>query len=97
MSIPTLNFNLGEDIDMLRESVARFTADELTPRASAIDEENDFPGDVWRKLGDLGVLGITAPEEFGGANMGYVAHAVAMEEISRGSASEHTRLLLRKR
>jgi isovaleryl-CoA dehydrogenase len=87
MSIPTLNFNLGEDIDMLRESVARFTADELTPRAADIDTSNEFPADMWKKLGDLGVLGITAPEEFGGANMGYVAHVVAMEEISRGSAS----------
>lgn len=87
MNIPTLNYGLGEDIDMLRESVARFTADELTPRAGDIDASNLFPADIWKKLGDLGVLGMTAPEEFGGANMGYLAHVVAMEEISRGSAS----------
>jgi isovaleryl-CoA dehydrogenase len=87
MNIPSLNYGHGEDIDMLRESIARFTADELTPRAGQIDETNQFPTDVWKKLGDLGVLGITAPEEFGGANMGYLAHVVAMEEISRGSAS----------
>lgn len=87
MNIPSLNFGLGEDIDMLRTSVARFTADELTPRAGDVDASNEFPADIWKKLGDLGVLGMTAPEEFGGANMGYLAHVVAMEEISRGSAS----------
>ena len=82
-----MNFEFNEEQDMLRESVARFTADELTPRAAEVDETNTFPADIWKKLGDLGVLGITAPEEFGGANMGYAAHVVAMEEISRGSAS----------
>lgn len=87
MTIPSLNFNHGEDIDMLRETLARFTADELTPRAGEIDATNEFPADVWKKLGDLGVLGVTAPEEFGGAGLGYLAHVVAMEEISRGSAS----------
>ncbi len=87
MTIPSLNFNHGEDIDMLRETLARFTADELTPRAGEIDATNEFPSDVWKKLGDLGVLGVTAPEEFGGAGLGYLAHVVAMEEISRGSAS----------
>ena len=86
-TIPSLNFNHGEDIDMLRETLARFTADELTPRAGEIDASNEFPADVWKKLGDLGVLGVTAPEEFGGAGLGYLAHVIAMEEISRGSAS----------
>lgn len=87
MAIPTMNFNLGEDIDMLRESVVRFTVAELTPRANDIEEANDFPEDMWKKLGDMGLLGITAPEEFGGAAMGYAAHVVALEEISRGSAA----------
>ncbi len=87
MQIPTLDFGLGETIDMLRDSVASFAANELTPRAGQIDETNTFPDDVWEKMGALGILGITAPEEFGGAGMGYLAHVVAMEEISRGSAS----------
>jgi isovaleryl-CoA dehydrogenase len=82
-----LDFELGEDIDMLRETVRRFTDSEIAPRAADIDRINDFPADLWRKMGDLGVLGLTAPEEFGGAGMGYLAHCVAMEEISRGSAS----------
>lgn len=83
----TLKFNLGEDIDMLRDTVARFVADELAPRAAEVDKNNEFPADLWRKFGDLGLLGITAPEEFGGTDMGYLAHVVAMEEISRASAS----------
>ena len=87
MQIPTLNFGLGETIDMLRDSVAAFAADEIAPRATEIDETNEFPNDLWRKMGDLGILGITASEEFGGANMGYLAHCIAMEEISRTSAS----------
>jgi isovaleryl-CoA dehydrogenase len=82
-----LDFELGEDIDMLRDSVRRFTDVEIAPRAADIDRVNDFPADLWRKMGDLGVLGLTAPEEYGGAGMGYLAHCVAMEEISRGSAS----------
>jgi isovaleryl-CoA dehydrogenase len=82
-----LDFELGEDIDMLRDSVRRFTDGEIAPRAAEIDRVNDFPADLWRKMGDLGVLGLTAPEEYGGAGMGYLAHCVAMEEISRGSAS----------
>jgi len=84
---PTLDFDLGETVDMLRESVTNFTADEIAPRAEAIDESNDFPGDLWRKLGDLGLLGITADEAYGGAGMGYIEQVVAIEEISRGSAS----------
>jgi len=84
---PTLNFNLGEVADMLRDSVASFASDEIAPRAAQIDEDNDFPADLWRKMGDLGILGITVEEEYGGAGMGYLEHAVAMEEISRASAS----------
>ncbi len=82
-----LNFDLGETADMLRVSVENFAADEIAPRAAAIDRENDFPADLWRKMGDLGVLGITVEEEYGGAGMGYLEHCVAMEEISRASAS----------
>ncbi len=81
------NFGLGETIEMLRDSVAAFTADEITPRAAEIDRSNEFPRDLWPKLGALGLLGVTVEEEFGGAGMGYLAHVVAMEEISRGSAS----------
>ena len=84
---PALNFDLGESADMLRDSVAAFAADEIAPRAAAIDRDNDFPADLWRKMGDLGVLGVTVEEEYGGAGMGYLEHCVAMEEISRASAS----------
>ena len=86
-SYPTLNFNLGDEIDMLRRTVAEFCSKELAPRAADIDRENQFPADMWRKFGDLGLLGVTVDEEYGGTAMGYVAHAVAMEEISRASAS----------
>ena len=82
-----LNFSLGEDIVMLRDTINRFAADQIAPRAAAIDEENLFPRDLWRKLGDLGVLGLTVSEEYGGAQLGYLAHMVAMEEISRASAA----------
>src|SRR6516164_461737 len=82
-----LNFSLGEDIDMLRESVYQFASREIAPIAQEIDSENVFPHSLWRKLGELGVLGMTVSEEYGGANMGYTAHMVAMEEISRASAS----------
>ena len=84
---PALNFDLGESADMLRASVEAFAADEIAPRAAAIDRSNDFPADLWRKMGDLGVLGVTVEEEWGGAGMGYLEHCVAMEEISRASAS----------
>jgi isovaleryl-CoA dehydrogenase len=83
----TLDFGLGETADLLRESVSAFAADEVAPRAAEIDRSNEFPMDLWRKLGDLGVLGITVEEEYGGAGMGYLEHVVAMEEISRASAS----------
>ena len=82
-----LNFDLGDTADMLRESVADFAAAEIAPRAADIDRSNEFPMELWRKLGDLGVLGITVEEEYGGAGMGYLEHIVAMEEISRASAS----------
>ena len=82
-----LDFDLGEAADMLRGTVEAFVADEIAPRAAAIDRDNEFPMDLWRKFGDLGVLGITVEEEYGGAGMGYLEHVVAMEEISRGSAS----------
>ncbi len=84
---PGLNFDLGETADMLRGSVESFAADEIAPRAAEIDRSNDFPADLWRKMGDLGVLGVTVEEEYGGAGMGYLEHCVAMEEISRASAS----------
>ena len=85
--LPGLDFDLGETADMLRGSVETFAADEIAPRAAAIDRDNDFPADLWRKMGDLGVLGITVEEEYGGAGMGYLEHCVALEEISRASAS----------
>jgi isovaleryl-CoA dehydrogenase len=87
VTIPGLQFDLGEDIAMLRDSLQQFTANEITPRANEIDRSDQFPMDLWRKFGELGVLGMTVPEEYGGTDMGYLAHIVAMEEISRGSAS----------
>ena len=85
--LPSLNFDLGETADLLRDSVRSFASDEIAPRAEAIDRDNEFPADLWTKMGDLGVLGVTVEEEYGGAGMGYIEHVVAMEEISRASAS----------
>ncbi len=87
MTMPGLNFQLGEDIDALRDTVRDFAQAEIAPRAAAIDREDRFPMDLWQKMGSLGVLGITVGEEYGGAGMGYLAHMIAMEEISRASAS----------
>lgn len=80
-------FPLGEEIDLLRESVSAFAEKEIAPRAGHIDHDNLFPHDLWRKMGDMGLLGITVPEEYGGSGMGFLAHMVAMEEISRASGS----------
>ena len=84
---PSLNFDLGESADMLRDSVRSFAANEIAPRAAEIDHSNEFPNELWRKMGDLGILGVTVEEEYGGAGMGYLEHVVAMEEVSRASAS----------
>ena len=82
-----MNFNLGEDIDALRETVRRFAGEEIAPRAAEIDSSNNFPMDLWEKMGAIGLHGITVSEEDGGAGMGFLAHSVAIEEISRASAS----------
>ncbi|MGH8352129.1 MAG: isovaleryl-CoA dehydrogenase [Pseudomonas sp.] len=87
MNYPSLNFALGETIDMLREQVQHFVAAELAPRAAQIDRDNLFPADMWKKFGDMGLLGITVEEQYGGSGLGYLAHVIAMEEISRASAS----------
>ena len=83
----SLNFGLGEDVDMLRDAVQDFATHEIAPIAAKVDHDNAFPNELWPVLGGMGLLGVTVPEEFGGANMGYLAHVVAMEEISRASAS----------
>jgi len=85
--LPGLDFGLGETADIMRAQVEAFAAEEIAPRAAAIDRDNAFPMDLWGKFGELGVLGITVEEEFGGAGMGYLEHVVAMEEVSRASAS----------
>ncbi len=87
VSYPTLNFDLGDEIDMLRDSVHQFAQAEIAPRAADIDRDNLFPADLWRKFGELGLLGLTVEEAYGGSGMSYLAHTVAMEEISRASAS----------
>lgn len=83
----SLNFGLGEEVDMLRDAVQDFAANEIAPIAAKVDHDNAFPNELWPVLGGMGLLGVTVPEEYGGANMGYLAHVVAMEEISRASAS----------
>ena len=85
--LPGLNFQLGEDIDALRDAVRDFAQSEIAPRAAEIDKNDLFPADLWQKMGALGLLGITVSEEQGGSGMGYLAHMIAMEEISRASAS----------
>ncbi len=86
-NVPLLNFGLPEEVEEIREMIARWVADRLAPRAAEIDATNEFPRDLWPELGQLGLLGITADPEFGGSGLGYIAHVVAMEEISRGSGS----------
>jgi isovaleryl-CoA dehydrogenase len=85
--IPGMDFGLGETADMMRDTVRNFSADVVAPRAAEIDESNDFPRDLWPKLGELGLLGVTVEEEYGGAGMGYTEHVIAMEELSRASAA----------
>ncbi len=85
--MPSLRFDLGETVDMLRDTVQAFAAAEIAPRAAEIDRDNLFPADLWKKLGDLGLHGMTVAEDYGGTGLGYLAHMVAMEEVSRASAS----------
>jgi isovaleryl-CoA dehydrogenase len=87
MNLPGLNFDLGQDLDMLRDTVHSFAQTEVAPRAAQADRADQFPMDLWRKFGELGLLGITVNEAYGGANMGYLAHMIVMEELSRASAS----------
>ena len=87
LSYPTLQYGHDEEIGLLRQTLSQFAAQEIAPRAAEIDRNNEFPNDLWPKLGQLGLLGITIPEEYGGSGMGYLAHAIAIEEISRASAS----------
>lgn len=87
ISYPTLNFDLGETVDMLQDVVQQFATAQIAPYAAEIDVSNEFPNQLWPILGEMGLLGITVPEEYGGSNMGYLAHMIAMEEISRASAS----------
>lgn len=86
-SFSSLNFNLGETVDMIRDQVNAFARDEIAPRAEKIDIDNEFPSDLWRKFGDMGLLGMTVEEEYGGSGLGYLEHIIAMQEISRASAS----------
>ncbi len=86
-SFPSFNFALGDTADMLRDSVRDFAQDIIAPKAAEIDEKNEFPNELWTQFGEMGLLGITVPEEYGGSDMGYIEHIIAMEEISRASAS----------
>ncbi len=85
--LPGLDFHLGETADMIRDTVRSYSSDKIAPRAAEIDEKNEFPRDLWPQMGELGLLGITVEEEFGGTGLGYLEHCIAMEEISRGSAA----------
>ena len=83
----SMNFALGDEIEALREMVHKFSQERIKPLAHEIDKSNEFPAHLWKEFGELGLLGITVSEEYGGAGMGYLAHAVAVEEIARASAS----------
>jgi len=85
--LPGLDFGLGDDIDALRDAIRQFVSKEIAPIAGRVDRDDHFPLEIWRKLGELGVLGMTVPEAYGGTDMGYLAHIVAVEEISRGSSA----------
>jgi isovaleryl-CoA dehydrogenase len=85
--LPGLDFQLGETLEMMRDSVQQFAASEIAPIASSVDKDNEFPAHLWKKMGDLGLHGLTIGEEYGGTNLGYLAHTIAMEEVSRASAS----------
>jgi isovaleryl-CoA dehydrogenase len=85
--LPGLDFQLGETLEMMRESIQQFVAGEIAPIASSVDKDNEFPAHLWKKMGDLGLHGLTIGEEYGGTNLGYLAHTIAMEEVSRASAS----------
>ncbi|MEZ5912881.1 MAG: acyl-CoA dehydrogenase family protein [Paracoccaceae bacterium] len=87
MFTASMRFDLGEDIAAMRDMVQRWAQDRVRPMAAEIDRTNDFPAELWKEMGELGLLGITVPEEYGGAGMGYLAHCVAVEEIARASAS----------
>jgi len=87
MDIPSLDFDLGEDVELLRHTVREFAANEIAPLAEAVDRDSQFPNELWPRLGELGVLGLTVEEQFGGVDLGYLAHVVAVEEISRASPS----------
>ena len=87
MTAPNLEFGLGESADMIRDTTARFAADQIAPLAAEIDRTNTFPRDLWPRMGELGLHGVTVEEEFGGLGLGYLEHVVAMEEVSRASAS----------
>ena len=87
MSLPDFDFGLGETIDLLRDSVANFCAAEIAPIAAGVDQSNVFPRELWPRLGELGVLGMTVAESYGGVDLGYLAHTVVMEEISRASGA----------
>ncbi len=87
MSMTSLNFDLGADVDQLRELTQQFARNEVAPLAAKADVDNAFPNPLWRQFGELGLLGLTVEEEYGGTNLGYLAHVVAMEEISRACAA----------
>ncbi|MBU2944122.1 isovaleryl-CoA dehydrogenase [Shimia thalassica] len=87
MFMHTMNFDLGEDVNAMREMVHRFAQERIKPMAAEVDQKNEFPNELWKEFGDLGLLGITTPEEYGGAGMSYLAHVIAVEEIARASAS----------